>query len=446
MSIFSSVIDPLRQSPLLSNSGAIDNSKVDAALRAIRADVPMNASQLANTLRSPYLNQDEDNLILQTLARENGEQLRFFANDVTRAGDDQYASLTSDQQVIADGLQRAYSAGAINKDDLLRIADTNTAGNGAQRFMSILEQGTSTREPNGICEVLADALWARNGNGELDRASAALFYTSDPSMMSRNLATPADRTAAFEALIDFNEKAPYASINAGLTATEWKTSALNAEGRLFTSYGQELIDHYTSASQTEVLAKFMSQTVFNPDAQGIWMDRRRDLIPAIRDTLGQAAQTYLDRAQQAPTDSLQQSRAMEQFGRLTASVSGGAAVALTAYDSEIMASDASKQEFAGFVSQLVGLTPLGALSDKTLGVGDKVIEALSNKLYDALSQNPDRPDAALAGALYDSYAHQADALSTQLNHDLRPAFDAGYAAELLNLQQNLNVNLGGHQQ
>lgn len=430
----------------------VDQNKVDTALRMIRADVPINQSQLADAMRNPNLNQAERNQILQSLAREDGQQLRFFGNDAMRSGNGDYAALTTDQQTIADAVQKAYSDGAINQDDLVRIADANGAGNGGQRFMAILEQGTSTREPNGVCEALADGLWARNGNDGLDRASAATFYTSDPSMLSRNLNTPDARAQAFEALVGLNEKDPYSQLPDSPTNTIWRTQALTAEGKLFTHYGQELVDRYTGANgtpaQTETLAKFMSQTVFNPGAQSIMLDRSRDLVPAIRSTLGNVAQTYIDRAQQPGAGKLEQDRAMQQFGRLTASVSGGTAVALTKYDAQINANEASKKEFTDLVGKVVGLTPLGTAVEKIpLGQGDKLVEALSGKLYDAMNKQPDRPDAALAGALYDSFAGQADALGNEANGaNARTTFDAAYSAELLNLQQNLNVNLGGHAQ
>lgn len=429
----------------------VDQTKVDAALRIIRPDVPINQSQLANSMRNPNLNQAERDTIVQTLAREDGQQIRFFGNDATRSTTGDYASLSTDQQTIADAVQQAYSDGAINKNDLMHIADANGAGNGGQRFMAMLEQGTSTREPNGVCETLAEGLWARNGNGGLDRASAAMFFTSDPSMMSRNLSTPDARAQAFEALIGLNEKNPYGKLPDSPTNTIWRDQALTAEGKLFTTYGQELTDRYTGANGTpvhsEMLAKFMSQTVFNPDAQGLWLDRSRDLVPAIRTALGNAAQTFMDRAQQPGVSQQDQERAMQQFGRLTAAVSGGTALALTNYDAKINANAASKKDFTDMVSKLVGMTPLGTAVGKIpLGEGDKLVQALSNQLYDAMNKNPQRPDAALAGTLYDRYAQQAESLSNQVHSEIpRIAFDSAYSAELLNLQQNLNVNLGGHQ-
>lgn len=439
------MVDPVeyKASPAQTGTETIDQHKVDMALQTIRADIPINDSQLASALTNPRLNQAERNLIIQTLAREENGALPFYANDVSRTGDNASAELSADQRVIGQALQQAYEDGAINADDLLRIADANGAGNGAQRLLSTLQYGGGG--VGGTVEALSDALWARNGGDGLDRAVAAIGYTSDPYIQARNLTTPEDRRAAFEALVAFNQAAPYDDIPAGATSEVWRNSALNASGRLFTANSSELIDYYTGANgtpaQTETLARFLSQTVLNPEAQGIWMNQRQDLVPAIRASLDSAAGGLLETARNAEPGSLEQERALAQFGRLTASVSGAAALALTEYSDQIQANQESREAFAGTVSDLVGLTKLGDV----FGV-DKGAEYLGGLIYDAITDNPERPDQALAGVLYDAYAAQVDGLATELNQaGLRSAFDAGFSAELLNLQQNLNVNLGGHE-
>jgi hypothetical protein len=429
---------PVQASPA---GNDIDQNQVDMALRTIRADIPLNDSQLASALTNPHLNQAERNQIIQTLAREDGAQGAFYANDATRATERDYAALGQDQATIGQALQQAYEDGAIGQDDLLRIADWNQAGNGGQRLLSILHNGGGGT--NGTVEALSDGLWQRNGNDGLDRSVAALGYTSDPTLQSRNLNTPEARRDAFEALVRFNDTTPYDDFP-GPAAEVWQSGALASAGRLFTAYSSELVDYYTGANggqvQTETLSQFVSQTVFNPDAEGVWMDRRQDLVPAVREALGSQADRFLDDARQAPAGSLQQERALQQFGRLTASVSGAAALALTDYSEQIQANEESREKFAGLVSELVGKTPIGEVP----GVGD-VTEALAGKLYDAITDNPERPDQALAGVLYDNYAGRIDALATELDQPgLRSAFDSAYSAELLNLQQNLNVNLGGH--
>ncbi|MCC6336036.1 MAG: hypothetical protein IT380_18860 [Myxococcales bacterium] len=438
-------LPPALQSMMVADSGSgaptVDQGKVELALQTIRADLPLNESQLAGALTNPNLNQAERNAIIQTLAREDGGQLAFFANDASRNNDGGYGGLLKDQRVIGEALQQAFTDGAITADDLLRIADTNGAGNGAQRFLAVLQNGGGGT--GGTVEALADALWARDGGDGLDRAAAAIAYSSSPELREANLNTPEARREAFEALVEFNDKAPYEEVG-GPLAEQWERSALASSGRLFTAHASELVDYYTGAAdgvaRTETLSRFISQTLFNPDAQGIWMDRRQDLGPAVRAALGNQADRFLDAARSAPAGSLEQERALAQFGRLTASASGGAALALTDYSEQIRASEESRQQFAGLVSLLVGKTPLGGLP----GAGS-LSEALAEKIYDAITENPERPDQALAGVLYDSFAGRVEALATELNQaGLRSAFDSAYSAELLNLQQNLNVNLGGH--
>lgn len=427
---------------------SIDQQHVDIAVQQIRADVPVNQSALAEALRNPNLNQAERNEIVQTLAREDGQQIRFFGNDATRSQDGDYAALTQDQQTIADAVQKAYDDGAINADDLVRIADANGAGNGAQRFMSILTQSSEGRQPGGVAEVLADKLWDRNGGDGMDRANAATLYASSPELMSRNLDTPEKRAQAFDALVAFNEKAQYDDINAGPTAEIWRNSALTAAGNLFISHTEELVDHYTSAEpgqpgQTETLAKFMAQTVFNPDAKGIVLDRQRDLVPAVRSAISDASSTFLERASAEGASPNDQARAMRQYGQMAAAISGGAAVALTRYDGDVAETKEAREQFAGLIGDLVGELPLGDLTGK---IADKVAGPLSEKIAEALIKNPDRPDAAVAGVLADQFASQADLLSEKTgNPDLIQSYESGYSAELLNLQQNLNVNLGGHE-
>ena len=425
----------------------INQTDIDNALRQVRADIPLNRSALADQLRNPNLNQAERDKVIQTLARDNNQLLRFYANDASRLRDSDYAQLTTDEQTIADAVQTAYGDGAINADDLVRIADVNQVGNGGQRFLSILGQSGNARVPGGAAEALADKLWERNGNDGTDRASAAIFYSSDPAMMSRNLDTPDKRASAFESLVKFNETAAYNKVPGPMSGI-WKSEALGGAGRIFTSHSQELIDRYTSVTpqhgaQTEVLSKFVSQTVLNPDAQGIWMDRRQDLVPAVKNAFGYAADTFLARAKAAPTGSLERGDALEQFGRLTASISGGTALALKNYSDKVMANEESKKAFTDLVGSLTGKvikidTPVG-------NPAEKAASALAGKLYDAMVKAPDRPDAALAGVLYDQYTSRIAQLRADTGDPSMSAdFNSGYAAELLNLQQNLNVNLGGY--
>ncbi|MEN1924925.1 hypothetical protein WCE55_01135 [Luteimonas sp. MJ293] len=421
----------------------IDQRKVETALMSIRADVPLNQSQLAEALQNPNLNQSERDAIIQELASgDESGLMAFYANDSARAIRDD-PTLGADQQVIGEALQQAYEDGVIGADDLLRIADFNGAGNGAQRFLTILESGGGGR-PNGTVEALSDALWERNGNDGLDRAGAAIGYTSSPELQSRNLNTPELRREAFEALVDFNEAAPYKDIPAGSLATQWESGALNAAGTLFVNNSAELIDFYTGANggtvQTETLARFMAQTVFNPDASSIVLDRQRDLVPAIESAISNHADRLLAGAADAPADSREQEGLIEQFARLDASISGGVAVAMDRYSDEILANEASKQQFSSIVGALVGKTPASKVPGSNL-----IVKEVAEAIYDALSTDPERPEQALAGVIHDAHFDQVRELADELGQTgLTSAFNGAYSAEATQIQQNLNVNFGGH--
>lgn len=417
---------------------AVRQHIVDLYVSMCRADASMGQSELANMLRNPNLSDDEKTAVLQELARGDESGLRsFYANDVARSGD---SALTEDQREIGRALQAALDNGDLNADDLLRIADFNKSGNGAQRFLDTLSIG-GRGGAGGAVETLADALWSRNEG--VDRAVAAIAYSSDPALQSRNLNTPAKRREAFEAVVAFNEADPNNNVP-GTQSEVWRNAGLRASGSIFASYGTELVDHYTGAKdgvgQTEVLAKFMSQTVLNPQAQGIWLDRSRDLVPTIQNVMARASSDLADRALKAPPGSMAEQRAMSQFGRLTASVSGAAALALTRYSDQIKADEATRAQFAGMVGSLVGKTPLGKVP-----LASNVVTEIVKAVMTAMADNPERPDAAIAGVLFDTYSRLVNELAeSNKRANLPTAFDAAYAAELLNLQQNLNVNLGGH--
>lgn len=417
----------------------VDQHKVDMALNLIRADVPLNESQLANALNNPNLGQAERDAILQELARgDDAGLMAFYANDVGRNLHED-PSLIEDQRIIGEALQQAFENGVLNADDLLRISDFNGAGNGAQRLLDTLQHGGGG--PNGTVEALSDALWERNGNDGLDRVGAALGYTSDPSLQARNLNTPALRREAFEALVAFNDT----DLNLpGPAGAQWEDGALAAAGRLFLSNRSELVDHYTGADggtvQTEVLAQFLGQTVFNPDASGIALNRHQDLVSSIEAAMGRESDRLLAAAAEAPAGSREQEDLIEQLGRLSAGISGGVAVALDNYSDQITANEASRQQFASIVGALIAKTPASKVPGSNL-----IVNQVVTSIYDALSTDPERPEQALAGIIYDTHFDQVRAVADTLDQTgLTGSFNGAYAAELQQLQQNLNINLGGH--
>jgi hypothetical protein len=426
----------------------VNTSEVDHAVRMCRADIPMNGSQLADALRNPNLNEAERNLVIQKLARDGGE-LAFYANDASRLHDSDQGALSADQRIIAEGVQNAYSKGAIDEKDLQRIADKNAAPNGAQRFMSILRLGGDSRDAGSAAEGLADTLWARNGADGKDRAVAAMYYSSDPAQMSSNLDTPDKRAEAFEALVNFNEADLYKDLPPGATVTTWRNDATTSAGRLFIAHGQELMDRYTDitpehGAETEVLAKFVSQTLLNPEAEGLVLDRHRDLLPTLRSVLGSATDTYLNRAKEAPPESADQVRAMDQLGRLSASVAAAGSLALTDYSTKV----AEREEAVNAIADLVGST-VGAMTgklDTPFGnPAEEGAKAITKEILETIKANPQRPDSAYSRALYDHLSSRIAGLETELQQPrLSIPFHAARGAEGHELNENLNINPGGH--
>lgn len=429
----------------LGGSGWVNRSEVDMAVRIAKADSNMGGSALADVLRNPNLNAAERNAVVQELARDPDARMAFYANDAFRTRTDDAGALAGDQRVIADAVQSAYAAGALSSGDLSAIADMNQVGNGAQRFLEVLNQSSAARMPGGAVEGLADALWARNSGS--DRAVAGMAYTSTPQMMAQNLTTPAMRAEAFKAIVDFTDAKPWGSAPDSVSSN-WERSAIAASGRLFTAHATEITDAFTAsrvgqAPQTETMAKFFSQTVFNPEASSIALDNRRDLQPAVRQAMTGVQQAMFSRAEAAPAGSIERTRAFEVLGQFSASISGGAAVALNEYTEGVENAQEQREAIAGLVGAAVG-----DLVGARLPVGNTVgnlAETITQNILDAVAQNPDRPDQALAGVLSDQFSTAVDAERVRLNDNgAMAAFDGAFAKELLNLQNNLNVNLGAH--
>jgi len=433
----------------------IDQQKVSLAVREASMSIPLNASNLANVLTSPALNlnQAERDQVIQDLARQGGPAWSFYAGDVARRSGADYTSLQSDQAVIGDAVQQAYADGAIDTRDLLHIADTSQVpnGGGGQRFLDILMQGGAASEKGSAAEALANALWARNGNGGVDRAAAAMYYSSNALTMQNDLTTPAMRLQAFTALVNFNANNPYSGLPGSQLITSWKNQAIAAEANLFVTNAPELTQELTlrNATQTpdtKVLAKFMSQTVFNPSAQNIQLADFSPLGSDVTTALANESSTLMSNAKQAPPGSLQQSYTIEEYGRLSAALSAGAAVALTNYDAQVQANDAAREQWASLVGGVVGKvisvdTPFG-------NPYEQAAAAITKEVYNAIVPGPTRPTASLADTLYNHYAQNVEQLRTQPGQPttLTSDFDATYGATLLNLQSELNVNLGGHAQ
>jgi len=434
----------------------IDETKVTEAARVAQSGLPENQSNLASVLTNPRLNlnQAEKDKVIQEVA--HADPLAFLANDAIRTQHGNPAELQSDQAVVGDAVQQAYADGAINQSDLMHIADlANVPGvnpsqdYSAQRFLNVLMQGDSASLHGSAAETLANALWDRNGNNGADRAAAATYYTSNSLTMQNDIGKGHPPIQVLRALVNFNQNSSNSSLYGSKLGSQLQNQAIAGEANLFMANSKELTKDLTLRTDThtpdtQLLAKFMSQTVFNPSAQKIQLDDGSTLKSSMSRTLKDLSASLVHAAKAAKPGSLQQYHAIEEYGRLSAGLSGGAAVALTKYDAEVQANDASRQEFANLVGGVIGNvvpinTPVGNPAKDVAG-------DIAKSIYNALVSGPKRPTAEIADRLYNRYAQTVEQLRSQPGEprDLTTDFDSTYSATLLQLQQELNVNLGGH--
>ncbi|MGO1068452.1 hypothetical protein [Lysobacter sp. CA199] len=207
-----------------------------------------------------------------------------------------------------------------------------------------------------------------------------------------------------------------------------------------------LLTRYTSAvpgqvADTSNLATLISQGVFDPAAGDIKIGDR-SLPDAINSAINTRLNQYLVAADAAPDGSDAQRRAIENFGQITAGVTGGIAKALSIYSDDIRASEESREKFADLVGAIGGdLLPHGGNTAATL------LSELTNGVLGVLDGNPDRPDAALAAEIKDYYDAVIDNFATNIGQpDLRDAYRSARSDEVLDLQSKLNINLGGHEE
>jgi hypothetical protein len=434
---------PRRIQEAIDRDATVDEGRVEFSVRIAEADMPVNQSSLAAVLRNPDASRADRDQIIRQVASSGPRA--FFANETNRAyiGSSRQA-LREDQRDIANAVQSAFESGAINVDDLQRIADYRHP----QSFMFTLRQGASSNETGSAAQALADRMWTRNGADGEDRAVAVMYYASNASVMARNLNSPAKRLTAFEAIVDFNHSEPYKHLPPNAMVNNWRNDATSAAGRLFISHGQELVDLLSSTrhghgAKMEPVAKFMSQTLFNPDAKGILLDRQRDLIPTVQATLSNVISTYLDRATAAPTKSAEQIGALEQLGRLNISIDVGSSLALASYSEKVADRDAAGKEIGGLVGSVIS-----TISGKLDTVFGSPAEWLATSATEQIMKNARplaRPDAFYSGDLYDELTVRIAVQQTKLNNfEMQLYFNAVQAGEGPALAKRLNINPGGH--
>lgn len=364
-----------------------DSDKVEMATRFPRG--PMASSELAGALRDKQLGDPERDAIVQGFARGQDKTILF--------GETNSASNipSEDRATIARSITHATSTGQLTGEDLRNISDENLSGTGAQRFLSLLKSDQRASDAGGPIEKLGQALQARAADPKadpakaaLDRAGAALAFTSSPELTSRNLNTPEARKEAFAALAAFNASAPYESkpgLANGITgpgidpadSKALRADALGSAARLFAANAEELTNAFTKPENSVVpdskpLQQFFGQTIFNPNAAGIPMGPHKDgLVGGVRDAVA-AVDSKLAQNIARPADGDRDAAAL-QYGAFHGALEGGTMEATNTYANKLGDVKKAREEVSSLVSPLIGKLPVEGL---TSNLGEVTAEAV----------------------------------------------------------------------
>ena len=419
----------------------VDQDKIYQLERSINGD----ARFLATTLQSGGLSKAEQNALIRALIHsDNARNNIAFHHEFQEVAPEH-------RKIIADAVNEAYTSGTINKGDLLKLADFNGLGNGAQRLVSLLDTSAAATKPGGAVEGLGQALLHRaNANPGTDRATqdyygAAVAFAQGEQIYAQNQGTNADRIAMFEATVKVNE-AGFSGIDNQYQS--WKNEGLATASRLFIDNVEMLTENYGKPpANTEVLARFFAQTTFNLEAQSITLGDGSTVATGINNALSRVSEAFVQRAETASTD-LQKERAVQALGALAASVAAGAAVSLTNYSEEIRSNEAFREEMVGLLSSAI--KPLTEQLTKRLPglvetLAEKGLKKVGVAVLEQFTKDPARPDTSGVRLIIDTMEAIVSQLENTHNYDgLLTAFQAARAAETKDLESDLNVNLGGH--
>lgn len=368
-----------------------------------------------------------------------------------------FADFRSDEQVARDrhnvgkALDLAIRDPSIDAGDLKAIA-AGGGPNGQQRFLSLLQEGGGG--PGSGVEKYADTLWQKRKEPGDGAAVAAIAYMSDPTLRDAKLGSAPERREAFEALVAFNEQAPYAKMSEP-EASQMKRQSLAAAATLFAQHGPELIDAYTTnPGATTPLSKFFSQTMYNPDAKDLTVQAKaadgstvaKDLPSAIGDVLKQAATERIKGAdvsdrQGQDGPSRAQERELTKLARLGAAVTGGAVMAWDTYKDKIQANDESRKGFMDTVGKGIGLMPGGGLAKE---IGEGAAKLALDKLSRVYVTDPKAPEAAMSDTLNQYYAGLVEGLANKRQQSglTTDTFGQAYQQEMDRINQKRALTHG----
>ncbi|KRB07933.1 hypothetical protein ASD86_08990 [Lysobacter sp. Root690] len=408
-------------------------------------------TDIVSAITNDSFTQDERVQLVKDLARkEPGILFPPEKSFIDFRSDEQ---IRIDRNNVGKALDVAIRDPSVDSDDLRKIA-AGGGPNGQQRLLSLLQEGGGG--PGSGVEKYADALWQNRSEPDYGNAAAVatIAYMSDPKLGEGKLGTPEERRQAFEALVAFNEQAPYAKMDEP-EASQMKRQALEAAATLFAKHGPELIDAYTTVpGSTTPLAKFLSQTLYNPDGKDMTVQVKgadgttvsKDLPSAVGDVLKQAAADRIagadvsDRVgQDGP--SREQERELTKLARLGAAVTGGALMAWDAYKDEIQANEESRKGFMDLVGKGLGVLPGGGVVQE---IGEEATKRAIDTLSHAFVNNPNAPNVEIAGALNRYYAGLVEDLANKRNQAglTSDTFGKAYDQEMSGIDRDRNMARG----
>ncbi|MGO1072734.1 hypothetical protein [Lysobacter sp. CA199] len=446
---------------------AIDRAKLNEILPRLTNGAPASGeAPLADLLRSPHFNREERNEVVRVLANDPRATLLFYANDYPRTINDnpkEIASLREDQRVIGEALQQAFKDKVIGTDDLVRIATVKSGFHSEQRFMTVLRNGGGGTD--GTVAALSDVMWkraeilsampgAKPEQIQRDRAVAAIGYLSDPDLQAARLGKPEPNTAVnptqsenrrllFETLSSHGEMLAKAKDGVFVSESQFREmgrEAAIANGQLYVSHSKQLTDRYTGELlQTDTLAKFYKQSMFNPDTHESKLPGGKPLADTVASAVQGVSNGYLDAAKAAPKGSDTQKAEMGKLGFMTAGVEGGITLALKEYTDKITAHEKDRDAFAKTLGTVIGAVPVPG--GKAVGGAVKAgTDPGLKALYEFMVDPPPQPDLRLGDAVKDTFERRAVGVS----QDAVESFRNARSDELHDLYRHFNINPGGY--
>ena len=218
----------------------------------------------------------------------------------------------------------------------------------------------------------------------------------------------------------------------------FEAAGLVAAARMYDADDVGLINSFAADRDTSTLTRFFAQGAVNPDAAAIDIGDGRNIGEVVADVSERSFEGYLGKMGDTTRPLEERLDAAGYAGRLNGAMAGGVAEAFTRYSEDVAQSEAAQREFIGLVGQLSRI-PGAKLPVEALKV------AMGALMEDPANNIP-RPNQLMAAEIYKEQAGRIETFESKPGVPLffYSAFERAQSAELLRLQQSLNINLGGH--